>query len=69
MPIVSTLEFQIPSKYIGQKLKLMGGYSSFTCQFNAVFYNQGEPRTTQEPEKVKGKLWLIRKRLLNNLDG
>jgi hypothetical protein len=27
----------------------MGGYSSFTCQFNAVFYNQGEPRTTQDP--------------------
>lgn len=27
----------------------MGGYSSFTGQFNAVFYNQGEPRTTQDP--------------------
>lgn len=41
------MEFQIHSKYIGKKLKLMGGYSSFTGQFNAVFYNKGEPRTSK----------------------
>jgi len=35
----------------------------------ACLFVDKELRTTQEPEKVKGKLWLTRKRLLNNLDG